>query len=57
MDIRPGDTVRLKNINNGNIYIVLKLFKNVVGQEWATCENINTGEQPDHPVSELNKVQ
>lgn len=56
MNIRTGDTVKLKNINNGNIYRILKIFKNELGEEWGTCENIKTGEQPDHPTSELIKI-
>lgn len=57
MEIKVGDTVKLKNIQNDSIYTILRIFNNAIGQEWAACENNETGERPDHPISELTKYK
>lgn len=48
-----GSLVQLKSKKTNSTYRVSKLFKNYIGELWAQCINIESGENPEHPVNDL----
>lgn len=54
--ISTGDTVKLISKRTDNTYQVTKLFKNIKGELWAECINIDSEETSDHPVYDLETV-
>jgi len=55
-EILIGAEVKLKSKRTNNTYQVTKIFKNIKGQLWAECTNIDSGEISDHPVYDLIEV-
>lgn len=51
--ITVGSLVKLKSKKTNSTYRVTKLFNNHIGQLWAQCLNIESNENPEHPVNDL----
>ena len=45
--------MQLKSKKTNSTYRVRKLFKNYIGKLWAQCINIESDENPEHPVNDL----
>lgn len=51
--ITVGSLVKLKSKKTNSTYRVTKLFNNYIGELWAQCLNIESDENPEHPVNDL----
>lgn len=51
--ITVGSLVKLKSKKTNSTYRVTKLFNNYIGELWAQCLNIESDENPEHPVNNL----
>ena len=51
--ITVGSLVKLKSKKTNSNYRVRKLFTNHIGELWAECLNIESDENPEHPVKNL----
>ena len=54
--ISVGSLVKLKSSKTNSTYRVKKLFENFRGELWAECFNIQTNENPEHPVIDLEII-
>ncbi|PWA08293.1 hypothetical protein [Flavobacterium laiguense] len=51
--ITVGSLVKIKSKKTNSTYRVTKLYNNYIGELWAQCLNIESGENPEHPVNDL----